>query len=310
MGSSSLVHQTPDDPHEPTAGEPTIMAFRRPADRPASGGGTKSPSARSQPFAAADALPVVLRLPDLAGSQSVPPPVAPSGSPRPWIGIAMWCATGALAVVAVVLIFTGKPENLPPADEAPRWQPGASESDRAEYSPSVGNAGQGFDPSQPADGVALAPAVGVTAPPATDDSSSFQSGTSTGQSGEPADPAPFPNDVFPNDAVPTGAPPSYGLPPAMAPGDTLPGGTAPGGGTGPGRAAPAGPGGGLLQPMVNPNGAAGYGDGNAGASVAPPPDQSKVQTTLRTARQSTPGGARFDGRIQNLVVRPSDDSSR
>ena len=160
----SIVQPTPPDPHG-QAGEPTIMAFRRPPDRPASVGGFRM-LAPADP----DALPIVLKLPNLAEQQAVasPSPVSknsytagqsaaaatsivspaepvarqvaiasepeesphdaspPSASTAPvrnWFGMALWAASGVLAVVTVVLILVGKPNSSPTSDEAPPWQP-------------------------------------------------------------------------------------------------------------------------------------------------------------------------------------------
>ena len=69
-------------------------------------------SANSPSSAAADSLPVVLRLPDLRRGRERRR-LSHRRIDTPWIGIAMWCATGVLAVVAAVLMFTGKPESSP-----------------------------------------------------------------------------------------------------------------------------------------------------------------------------------------------------
>jgi hypothetical protein len=281
MGSSSLVQQTPGDPSEPNSGEPTIMAFRRPADRPASGGNVKTP-AHSQSFGAADAPPVVLRLPDLARGPSAPPHVAPAGSTRPWIGIAMWCATGVLAVVAVVLIFTGKPESPPPADEASQRRAGSAATGGTDHSPSAGDAGGAMRSDRPVEATAGAPAVDATHRWAADGSSATQ----------PPATAPLPSDATSTE----------GRPPSIAPGNTFPGGPIPGN-TVPGSSVPPG---GQRGPMGDSSAPTGLSD--PWPPEGPATDQSKLQTEVRSAVR--PNTARFDGGIRNLELRPSNDSSR
>jgi hypothetical protein len=281
MGSSSLVQQTPGDPSEPNSGEPTIMAFRRPADRPASGGNAKAP-AHSQSFGAADALPVVLRLPDLARGPSAAPPVAPVGSKRPWIGIAMWCATGALAVVAVVLIFTGKPESPPPADEAPQWRTGSAATGGADHSPRAGDAGGAMRSDRPVEANAGSPAVDATHRQAADGSSATQ---------------PPATAHLPSDATPTG-----GRPPSFAPGNTFPGGPNPGNAA-PGSSVPAD---GQRRPTGDSSAPTGLSD--PWPPEGPATDQSKLQTEVRSAVR--PNTARFDGGIRHPELRPSNDISR
>jgi hypothetical protein len=304
MGSLPLAQQTPGDPPEPTGGEPTIMAFRRPADRPVSGQAARSQTAVSPSSVAPDALPIVLKLPDLTRGQILPLPVTPIASTRSWIGIAMWCVTGVLAVVAAVLIFTGKPESaVLPVDEAPAWRTDATEAAVTNHSPSVGNAGRGFPSAQSVGGAAAASPVDRASPQGAEGWSATPTndGARTGASpagGPPPASAPRGTDGFPGDAFPRES-----IPGATAPGGTGSGGTGAGG---PG-AGGAGPVGGPYPPPVAPNGSAGFGDSEAQNA---PPDQSKHQTSLRTATQpGTTGGARLDG-IRNLDVSPRYDSSR
>ena len=176
MGSSSLVQPTPGDPRDSAGGEPTIMAFRRP-DPPTSGSSTSQP-AKPRSFATADALPVVLRLPDLSRAQSTPSPEQPVGSTRPWIGIAMWCATGVLAIVAAILILTGRPDSTPPTDQAPQWQPGSAAASSTERASGADSAGGAVFPGRAMDGSAGPPAVDAASRRAADGSSVSQPGSS------------------------------------------------------------------------------------------------------------------------------------
>jgi hypothetical protein len=290
MGSSSLAQPTPGDPHEPSSGEPTIMAFRRPADRPPSGGNAKARPAGSLSLGGSDALPVVLRLPELDRRHDVPPKVTPVGSTRPWIGIAMWCATGALAVVAAVLILTGKPESPSPADEAPQWQTGSAASGGSDHSAGVGNDRVAPLPGQRLDGTPGSPAIEASGRQAPDRSNGLQpdrpAWRSPGPSGQPSAVAPLTSEVAP----------AGGFPPAVAPRDMLPGGSN-SGSTAPGSAPPDSnlPASGPRQPMANPGAPAGLSD-------PWPPDQSKLQSDVRSALRPT--GVRLDG-IQNLETRPT-----
>ena len=302
MGSSSLVQPTPGDPREPDSGEPTIMAFRRPADRPQSSGGSKAQSGKPLSFAAADALPVVLRLPVITRGQSAPPPAAPVGAARPWIGIAMWCATGALAVVAAVLICTGKPDQPTPNDEAPQWRADSPDTGGASHVKGVGAAATPSNSDPPATGPTGAPAAGATGPLAAEGSNAAQSSTFPWRGGELSRQSAADGSA-PSDGTPRGAAPPSDLPPSMAPGGTIPGDNAPGsaapGSILPGNTPPAG---GLGQPTVSPSGPP------TGLSDPwPPPDQSKLQTNgPRTAAQPNgPGGARFDGSIRTPALRPT-----
>ena len=91
--------------------------------------------------------------PRIDPGQQTPPPAPTVGQTRPWIGIAMWCATGALAIVAAVLIFTGKQESTSTVEEAPQWQTGPVVSDSA--NPSGDGANGRWGSGQPVDGTAL-----------------------------------------------------------------------------------------------------------------------------------------------------------
>ena len=112
---ASPAQATPGDPPGPGGGEPTIMAFRRPLDRPA---------LAARPAAAGSGdTPVVLRLPDLARPAGAALPDSESAaSTRPWIATALWTVTGVLAVVAVAVLLVGKPTAEPAMDDAPSWQ--------------------------------------------------------------------------------------------------------------------------------------------------------------------------------------------
>ena len=259
-----------------------------------------------------DPLPVVLKLPDLTRGQNDPPPVTPVGSTRPWIGIAMWCATGALAVLAAVLIFTGRPESAPPVDEAPAWQPGPPQTAATNHSPAAGTDGGAALSAQPTDGAA--PTPGASPQQATDGTNATPSGPfpwrDREHSGQPADPA-----AAGNDAAAGNVPPTGGLPPSNTPGNTIPGNAFPSdatpGGTGPARRIP--------RARVRRAGCVNQPSLPADRPVlaireapeAPPPDQSKLQTGLRTAvRPNAAGGARLGGEIRNLDVSPRNDSSR
>lgn len=281
MGSTSLVHQTPGDPHDPNSGEPTIMAFRRPTDRPAPAASVKAQTGKPQTGktqnakspAGNDPLPVLLRLPDLSRDQSVPSgEAAPESTRRPWFGIAMWCATGGLAVVAAVLIFTGRPEPTAPADEALPWQAGSAMTANANHAPTVGDGGANSYPPfvHPVDRAAVVHPADPGSPQAADGSSDAPTGPfpwrERGTSQQPVGAVPFPNDNAPAEAYPTG-----GLAPSLSPGDTIPGGPGPSG---------------LRQPAAGPGGPAGFGDPSL--PEAPPPDQSKLQTGLRSATHRTP----------------------
>ena len=282
MGSSSAVPQTPGDPRDPIGGEPTIMAFERPANRPATGGNARSTPAHS--FGGADAVPIVLRLPALTRGQQTPPPAPTVGQTRPWIGIAMWCATGALAIVAAVLIFTGKQESTSTVEEAPQWQTGPVVSDSA--NPSGDGANGRWGSGQPVDGSAV---DGAAAREATGRSSSSQTGPFPWREHVPTE-QPAQAEAAPNGAAPANTYPAGASRPPFAPG------------TDPGAA-------GGLGPTTDPGGPAGLGDPEA--SNGEPSDQSKLQSNVRTATRPNPaGGARLDGGIRNLEARPRYDSYR
>jgi hypothetical protein len=291
MGSSSLVQQTPGDPGEPTSGEPTIMAFRRPADRPGSVGG-KSQSGNAQSFGDPDALPIVLRLPDLSREVSEPPTVAAVGTTRPWIGIVMWCATGALAVVAAVLIFTGKPESPPAADEAPQWRSDSAATGGPQNARGAGDAGAVFDSGRPMDGAAGTPAANTSSSQMVNGSGRASQGFFPGRehvpSGEPSAAA-----NFSSDPAPLGSPPSA-VPGAMIPAGSSPGNTAPGSSLPPS---------GQRQPPTNESSPPTGLDGEW-PPAARLPDESKLQTNgPRSAVQ--PNTARLGGGIQYLETRPT-----
>jgi hypothetical protein len=312
MGSMSPISQTPGDPRGPAGGEPTIMAFRRPTDRPAAGG-SKGPS-----LSVADALPVLLKLPDLAGEPDPEPVVRPSGLNHPWIGMALWCASGVLAVLAVVLLLIGKPAPEISSDEAPAWQPPAAESGTSNYSPQFRASNDtGFQYGAPASGGAAEPlAEGAGGQPVDDgtmnqpEQSAWPNQGPVAQAGDPltgsygAGAPPGVND--PSLAAPGGAGPDAGYPDAGYPGAPY--------GNGPdGTGFPAGPGSGPMQPSDNPGGPAGLSD--PWPQEPPTPDQTRKLERHSYRNAALPNSAARAGDaklgpIQYLGTRPTDDSTR
>ena len=223
---------------------------------------------------------------------------APIGSTRPWIGIAMWCATGVLAVVAAVLIFTGKPESPPPADEAPQWQRRFGR-DR-QYRPLSRTSATlavrecASDPSVEATArvaggrrdQSVKPSDGSSAAPAGATLRGAAHGRSARATGRP-------RHRLPSDTAPAG-----GLPRRPAPGDMSPGGinsgqrrsgrhrsqaaADPGGGPSGSRRVPS-------DPWLH---------GGSAARPEQAPDR-------RCASAVRPNTARLDGGIRNLELRPT-----
>jgi hypothetical protein len=239
-------------------------------------------------------VPVLLRLPDLGREASAQLPTAAAGSTRPWVGIAMWCATGVLAVLAAVLIFTGKPESAPPSDEAPQWKSerGGAGTDRTSIN---GTAGGASLPAQAVEGNAGAPAFDASGRRSADQSSVDQAGSPSwparGPVAEPAAASPR------QDFAPAGS-----LPPSIGPGGVSAGGPMRGNAA-EGNSLPAG---GPREPTANPSQPTGLSD--PWPPEGQPPDQSKLQTGLRTAVR--PNAVRLGGDIGKYEARPSDDISR
>jgi hypothetical protein len=268
------------------------MAFRRPAD---SSGSTSGKSSSVED----DSVPIVLKLPALGGAKSEQAAAASLSPPRPWIGVVMWCVTGALAILAAVLIFTGKQETPAPTEEAPRWQADSpttlgsnaqSAAPFAEPDASFGQSGTTFGQTPPlADERSTQPveqALPTPGAPPTFDERELPDGPNAGYRANP--------NAAPNYQ---GGPPRGGQTPYYPPVNYQPAGGAPGGSESFG------------QPAVGSGAAPGY--GGQGGSDMVPPDQSKLHTDLRTAtRPPAPGGARLDGGIQYLDVRPRNDSGR
>jgi hypothetical protein len=157
---ATLAQQTPGD------GEPTIMAFRRPLDRPAVGGKPALAVAR-------DGLPVVLKLPDLARPASTAALAPTIPSPRAWVSMALWLVTGLLGVVAAVVLMIGRPASTQLPDEAPAWDSAAPPAAIGDQAAEFGGANQnGLPYSQPNTGAPGTPVVQyqppVAAQPATE----------------------------------------------------------------------------------------------------------------------------------------------
>jgi hypothetical protein len=247
----------------------------------------------------------------------------------------MWCATGILAIVAVVLIFTGKPETSPATDEAPQWQPAFTET-AGTNPPAVASAMKGTVLiGQPAESPGAMPPVDAASPAATNGPPSGPTGPfpwrEQGTAGQTAVPGGYLNDAgsgtvprtgapggelpptnqladpFPTDIIPGTAPAGGNFPNGNVPAGVVPGAASPSGAPANGAPPAEADARNFYQPGMGPSGPAGFGDPNG-----PPPDQSKLQTGLRTAtRPGSPGGGvRLDGDIHNLGVRPRDDSSR
>jgi hypothetical protein len=112
----SLPHQTPDASAQRFAGEPAVVAFRRPSDEPPS-----EPDNIALEPQGVDDLPVLLRLPDVHPadtSQAAKETAASSLADK-----LMWGAAGCLTLVAIALLATGKKAPEKPTETAPPWQP-------------------------------------------------------------------------------------------------------------------------------------------------------------------------------------------
>jgi len=305
MGSSSPIPQTPGEPQEPYGGEPMIMPFRPVADRAA---------AKSSALAA-DMPPIVLKLPDLFAAPADREPTAETGPARPWIGMVMWCVTGILGIVAVVLLMTGRSEPTPAVEEAPQWRGSATESQSASPAFTASAAGA---PTAGMSGGGATGAIDVTVPPAAEGAGQSLPNDSPWRG--PAYPGAL---GAPGGAVPPGGDANGGSPgyPGTSnaapdnfttPGSIPPGGFAPAGAV-PGYGSPAGgnfPAGGSTPPAGGQSAPAGLGDGPWPPDAAAT-DQTKLQTNgPRTALLPNSGGAQFGGGIRNIDVGPRNDRSR
>ena len=299
---ASPAQATPGDPPGPGGGEPTIMAFRRPLDRPA---------LAARPAAAGSGdVPVVLKLPDLARPAGAALPDSESAaSTRPWIATALWTATGLLAVVAVAVLLVGKPTSEPAMDDAPSWQtPPIS-------GPAPSNGGSQAPPlAQP--GGTPAGAYPQTQTPS--DGQTWNDRGAIGRSFESQPPSGYPaSETQPGSGTVQG--PATG-------GQYLGGGLPATGYSSAGYPSTAPPGGSVYrhsacavpfpaaaaQPVDQPNGPAAGGDFSS--PETPRPDQTKNlelhNYPLPTVPGATTGTARLDGGIGYPERRPGDDSTR
>ena len=293
-------------PHGDTA-EPATVAFRRPERRGAAPAMALATPRRPH-------FEVLLRLPDL--NAVVPVPAAPlaEGS-NPLVGKLMWCATGILAIIAIMLLSTGKPESPRPLEPAPRWRAEESDPAATETAPAApgvrlapnGNAsdliGAAESGQQPASGGPWRAGAQLVQP---HDGSELEGNL-------PADQKPPGSASWPGDAWPGGYPDTAA--PGHDPASTPPAGSYPYPSTAPtdGTDPPAGPPGvDSAEPQYDPW--PGPPQWPADARRGAAPVQSPIRTANRPDAQSTGPGttpaAQLEGGIRNMDMSPSYDGTR